>query len=284
MSWERFHFYCRDIKKLLENGLDVETSYEKSRNNSVSEEFGEPIKSGTVSDAILRELSSTSRDKKGAVEKAFEIYGKLNFSMLHGGPNKLRRVNVYLSYLVITFLFMSAIYMNFVTPVFESFFESMDLPAPSSFVWFSDNWWLIIVSISICLAFSLLLSMKINGIFKFDKTDDTSVIYKYFIPGRLKEKHKKIIWLVNLPISISEIKNSSEENYLINYFKNNNHTNSEIASELSILITNNMRDLVLYSESFIQKIFVTIALLIIFGIFQFLSSAYAPIFVMGNAV
>lgn len=179
---------------------------------------------------------------------------------------------------------MCSIYQGFVVPQFMKFFESMDLSAPISFIWFSNNWKAVISFIALCLIFSILINREVGKLFNFDNNSNKSLIYKYFIPRKLKEKHKHIIMLLNLPMILSGVREISEDHLLVSHFKNNQYTNLDIANEVSILITKNMREFVVFSESFVQKIFISIALLIIFAIFHFISSAYTPIFVMGDAI
>ncbi len=188
-----------------------------------------------------------------------------------------------LAYITFIFIVSSATYGVYVAPQFQDLFISLDMNGlPSDdFSWFFDNWALFTSVIVFCLIICLLISIELASLFKFHGKKHKSFGLGFLIPRKIKAKHENIYELLTLPAQLSKNDNQSH-NIFTKKFSSQVYTEKDIALEISNLISINVHSLTKLSESYIRKIYTVVALLIIFSIYQFLYSAYSPLFQTGS--
>lgn len=283
MNWSRFKFYCNEVSRLLEKGEEVIPAFENAKASVLSKEFGPDLKSEEIQSSILTSLKNDGYTNN-EVKEALKIYDGLDVSELVHKPSRIRRVGIYIGYLTVMYFVLSSIYFVYVIPQMISMFESMEQPTPESFTWFIDNWTAILMSVITLLVGAFLVSRKVKEIFEYKKGTENSIIYRFMLPKKIKARYERLISLINLPLHIVKNKSDGINDHVIQHYHSEKYSASEISNSLSILISENINNLISHSESYIRRIYVVVAILIIFSIYEFVSSAYAPIFVMGEVL
>lgn len=283
MSWSRFKFYCIEVTRLLENGLEVVPAFENAQASVLSKEFGAEFKPRDVQSAILTSLKHDgyTRDE---IKWVLAIYNDMDLSALMLRPSRIRRAGVYIGYLAFMYLVLSGIYFLYVVPEMSSMFDAMEIPPPENFIWFVNNWTAILVCILIFLVALLLISTTIKEMFDYKQNFAKSTLYRFLLPRGIKARYEKLTSLLSLPLHVVKHQNDGNNNAITQHYYSEKYQPREIAGTLSLLIGENVTRLLMLSESFIRRIYVIVAILIICSIFIFVNSAYAPLFAMGEVV
>ncbi len=281
MSWGRFKFYCNEVGRLLDRGEEVIPAFEKAKKSVLSEEFGKELETTKIQESIFTSMKKNDYSKK-QVREALRIYDALDISGLTENPSKVRRVGIYIGYLSLMYFMFSGTYLIYVIPRMESIFDSMGIPPPENFTRFMDNWVLILILVMLLLLLAFLVSKKLKDMFEFKNGVENTFIFRFFLPKKMKIKYKNIRSLICLPLRVCCRSEDGVNDKIVEHYCSEAYRPEEVASSLAILINENMRSLILLAESFIQRIYVIVAVLIIYTIYEFLSSAYTPLFVIGE--
>jgi len=283
MNWSRFKFYCNEVRRLLARGEDVIPAFESAKSSVLSKEFGPEINPQEIQASILTDLKNENYTNE-EVKKALEIYDGIDVSELVHKPARIRRVGIYIGYLTFMYFVLSSIYFVYVIPQTVSMFETMKITAPESFIWFVNNWATILVIVMAFLVGAFLVSRVVKEIFEYKKGVEKSIIYRFILPKRIKSRFERIVSLIQLPLHIAKNKNDGINDHIIEYYQAEKYSSKEISDSLSILINENISHLILHSEAYMRRIYVVISILVILSIYEFVSSAYAPLFVMGGVL
>ncbi len=283
MSWSRFKFYCNEVGRLLDKGEEVIPAFEKAKKSVLSEEFGEELEVTKIQESIFTSMKKNGYSKS-QVRNALRTYDALDISGLAENPNKVRRVGIYIGFLSLMYFIFSGIYLVYVIPGLESMFDSMGVPPPENFTRFVDNWALMLVFVMFLLLLALLVSKKLRDMFEFKNGVENTFIFRFLLPKKMQIKYKKVRSLICLPLSVCRRVEDGVNDKLVEHYCSEDYRPEEVANSLAIIINENMRNLIFLAELFIQRIYVIIAVLIIYTIYEFLSSAYAPLFVMGEVI
>ncbi|MGY5449594.1 hypothetical protein ACVFI8_01370 [Agarivorans sp. MS3-6] len=283
MNWNFFKFYSNELLRKLSSESEVTSAIKIVDNTQIINEFSVEKNSNNLITKIISTIQSKEFSKEDA-EKVLKIYSQLDVSELDCKPSQLKRVGVYIGYLAVVFFVMSSIYMIFVVPQALEMFDSFNFGAPEEFVWFVNHWGAIFSGISSLIFISILINLKIKKMFEYQVGVSKSLIYRMLIPGGIKTKYQKLISLILLPIFLVKSKKDGISDDIIDHFNNESFNEMEITETLSLLINDNVNNLVLLSEAYIRRVYIVVAVLIVFCIFKFVSSVYAPIFVLGEAI
>lgn len=283
MNWNFFKFYCSELLRKLSSESEVTSAIKIVDNSQIINEFSVKKNSTNIIAKIISTIQSKEFSKEDT-EKVLKIYSQLDVSELDHKPSKLKRVGVYIGYLAVMFFVMSSIYMIFVVPQTLEMFDNFNLGVPDDFIWFVNHWGVIFVGISSLIIISLLINLKIKKMFEYQVDISKSLIYRTLIPSDIKSIHQKLISLIQLPLLLVKSKKDGVCDDVIEHFNNENFNEIEITETLSLLIKDNINNLVLLSEAYIRRVYIVVAVLIVFCIFKFVSSVYAPIFVLGEAI
>ena len=283
MNWSHFKFYCNEVKRLLARGEEAIPAFERAKASVLSKEFGPELNPQEIPASILTSLKSEDYSNE-EVQAALAIYDELDISELANKPIRIRRVGIYIAYLVFMYFVLSSIYFVYVIPETLSMFEAMDIPAPESFIWFVDNWVAILLIVMTLLVGAFLVSRKIKAIFEYKKDVEKSIIYRFMLPKKIRSGYERLTSLIRLPLHIVKNRGDGINDDIIQYYHSEKYSSKEISDSLSILINENVNNLLSYSESYMRRIYVVVAILVIFSIYEFVVSAYAPLFAMGEVL
>jgi hypothetical protein len=160
--------------------------------------------------------------------------------------------------------------------------EVMEIPAAENYTWFAGNWATIVIVVLCILITALMVSEVIKKMFDYKTGMEESVLYRFLIPGGLKARYEKLASLLRLPLCIVRNRGDDANDEIIHYYLNEKYQTKELSNSLSNLIGENLNHLIVMSESYMRRIYLVVAILIIFSILTFVTSAYAPLFAMGD--
>ena len=282
MAWDRFHFLCRRYNQLLQSGeVFREAAVQVESTNGV-ELYGDPLKIDTIQFKLIHSLKAFSDPQQ--IKKVTDIYGQLDFSSILDEPPKLRKAKAYIIFVTIVFFIVYVIYHFFVTPVFISMFESFQMAPPDYMVWYVKNWYLPIVVVFSLIGILFAICYQVNNLYKFKVSSPDSVFYRFFIPGRIKKSYSNIIEIVSFPLSREMNQAEHQKTIISRYLEQVEEAGLNLVTEIHILLRREGKNLAKYTERFVLSMMVVMFILIIVSIFFFLSSAYAPIFMMGSLI
>lgn len=283
MSWSLFKCYCKEASHSLEKGDDIEFAFSAAERSPLPKMLKAQLKPKSLQQSLISKLknSDLSTDE---LQITLKIYGNLGFSELAHKPSRIRRVGLYLAYLTLMFSLLSSIYLLKVYPTVLDMYEEFGYPMSEGLIWFSEYWGLLVSTIIGFLAISLLINHKIKVIFDHQIGVGNSLLFKLLLPKRLKESYRGLLNLIHLPLNLTKKTNQNAENILIEYLLKKDYTPEEIADLLTLTITEQVTRLKTQAESYLRKFYILIAILIVFSIYEFVSSVYAPIFTLGEVI
>ncbi len=283
MNWSRFKYYCLEVRRRLDQDQAVMAAFDSARGSVIAKTLGEELKSNTLPNAILTELKNNNV-APSAVKQAVEVYQGLDFTMLSAEPSRIRRVGIYITYLSFMYLVFSSIYAVFVIPKSLAMIESLNLPVPESFTFFSQFWNVLALLIFGLLLCAFLISRKLKALFEYRHGVERSLVYRMLLPSKLKRQYESLVTLLRLPLVLSQADDGANASEIVAYFRKEHYSAKEMSDCLSLLLNANIESVLVAAETYLRRFYVTTTVLVIISIFIFISSAYAPIFMLGEGV
>ncbi len=283
MNWSRFKYYCLEVRRRLDQDQAVKVAFDSAKGSVLAKTLGEELKPNTLPNAILTELKN-SNVAPVAIKQAVEVYHGLDFTMLSAEPSRIRRVGIYITYLSFMYLVFSSIYSVFVIPSSLAMIESLNLEALESFTWFAQFWNVLALLIFGLLLCAFLISRKLKALFEYRHGVERSLVYRVLLPRKLKSDYELLITLLRLPLALSQSDDAAGASELVAYFRKEHYSSKEMSDCLSLLLNTNLQRVLVAAETYLRRLYVTTTVLVIFSIFIFISSAYAPIFMIGEGV
>jgi len=284
MEWEKFHYICRRCSEssLLGGGGSIEQKIESIEAEPATKLYGSDTRRDSITKHLLTRLSK--HPDNDATQKAFKLYGRLDLSQILAEPLQLRRVLVYLSYVCVIFLIVGSIYQYKVTPTFIATFDTFDTPPPTHLVFYQQYWSYFVLFIFALLGLALKVGYDLKALFHFKESAVASFTFKYFTLPRTRLSYLNIVEAVSYPVkSLAETENA-ERSLIMKHLINLDSLGMNIEREIEDIVRREGRNLTQSCEQQMRVISTVIAVTVIASIFFFLSSAYAPIFVLGETI
>ncbi|MFC3149820.1 hypothetical protein ACFOEK_02135 [Litoribrevibacter euphylliae] len=259
----------------------MKSAFAQAESLDIATQFGPELKAGGLASSIIASCKNDDLTHEGA-KQALDLYKGLDVSVLTHKPSRIRRVGVYIGFLTLMYLILSGIYLTYVIPQNLAMFEVMDIPTPARFMWFVNNWAIISVVIILILIGAFLISKTIKDMFDYDRDMESSWVYRFLLPKRMREEYEKLISLMHLPLFIGKNVKDGINDQVIEYYQSDGMSTADVSQSLSLLMREHLSNLIAYCESYMRRIYVVVAILIVFTIFEFIVSAYTPLFVMGD--
>ncbi len=278
MNWERFHYICRRTLKELNDNETINECIERIEHSTGSDCYGESVTNNSISKHLLIKIKNKS-ERTEAV-KALHIYSEIDFSNLLTEPMHFKRVIIYLLLVFIVFICISGIYHFMVTPAFLDAFKSFELTMPSELVFYQDYWIHIISVILILMLLSLYIGYILKSILTFKINQLDSTVVRFFLFKQIKSSYSKILDAISYPVSVT--KSNSQLSSIDEHLNGVEKIGMNLATEIYSIVEFERKRLVLQSERLMRILSVLIAIAVISVIFNFVASAYSPMFVLGE--
>ncbi len=282
MSWERFSYICRKAKIVHKVDDTMANRIAQIESEPSCKLYGEEIRH----DSLCRKILSDIGKKIDEVEakNTLDIYSKINLSQHLNEPMQFKRVTMYLAYVTIIFYFISGIYQFKVAPTFLESFEIFEIPVPSDLLFYVNYWKYFVLFISVLLFISLLVGFTLKGLFKFKQGSENSFALKFLAFKGIRKSYIRLINLLYFPVSPDYQNSPSKTDELNTHLSNIRSTGMDISIELQALIEVEIKYLLEKCEQQMRFLSIFTAIIILLAISSFLSSAYSPIFTLGETV
>jgi len=243
--------------------------------------YGEQLKPGSVPYTLITSLRLLIDPQKAT--KITEIYGRLDFSSILREPPRLQILTLYLTFISLVFALLCSLYQIMIIPQFLSLFETFNISPPSHIIWYSNYWYLLLLIVMFMLGIAFAVGIHLKRLFKLSLPTN-KLFYRILIPKRIRDVYLNIIDIINYPLADKMEPYGHNNSLITRTLSEAEKSGSDLSIEIQVLLRRQGENLSQLSEHYIQSIIVATSILIIVSIFLFLSSAYAPIFVIGEVI
>jgi len=213
---------------------------------------------------------------------ALKIYGEMDLSNLLTEPMHFKRVIIYLMLVFFVFIGISGIYYFMVAPAFLDVFESFELTIPSELIFYQDYWIYFVSIILIMMILSLYIGYSLKNILTFKTNQLNSFVVRFLVFKQVSSSYSTILEAIYHPVSVPVTKSDGHLSNINKHLKDVEKLGMNLATEIVTIVEFERKRLVLKSEKLMRILSVLIAVAVISVIFNFVASAYSPIFVLGE--
>jgi len=242
--------------------------------------YGKKLNQKSWPKKILDEIASL--DNEEAIN-ALNIYRKINLFGQFREPMMFKKRVTYLSYVMIVFLAVVAVYQIRVAPNFVEMYEFFDIPVENRLAWYQGQviWVYYVLIAVIVFILSLFTAYHLRKVYKFYYGAENSLFFLYLASPSVRKSYKKVINILGFPISLYD-QSDFRNRHIVEHLQAVQDSKLCVATEMQELLKVEMRILLESCERQMKFIFTFVALVVGFVIFVFLFSAYGPIFKMGS--
>ena len=283
MNWDRFKCYCSEVLRLIEQGSSAESAFQAARTSALYLEFDQKVKDHDLQSSIIDHLQENNFSRDELI-RALTIYKSIEFFDFDAKPARIRRIGVYLTLVTVAYLVTSGIYYTKVFPNFIELFDQAEVAYPEQYVWMAENWLVMNFLLVALVVATFSASKNVRKIFDFDEQFQASLVFRLIFPQRLKHCYSKVVTLTRLPLYISHDHTGGSSDALIALYRSGGFSDQDISGSLSLLIKRNYDELILHAERYIRRVYIFVAVIVLFTIYQLLSGVYSFVYAIGDMV
>jgi hypothetical protein len=281
MTWERFGYICRKAAGTIKAEEPASECISRIESDENCKLYGDKISQDSLSRIILDKIMAIPNKEAMA---ALNTYSQVNMSQYLAEPMQLKRVTIYLAYVTFVFFVASAIYQIKVVPSFLEILETFELSIPSHLIFYRDHWPYFMLFVSATLATSFIIGFTLRDLFKFKAGLENGIILRFLALRGIRESYLRLLEVILYPISPTIGDEAPNASKIRCHLSEIQKTEMDLAVEMQALIKIEVALLLNRCERQMRLISTTVAVIIILAIFFFLSSAYLPIFALGETV
>ncbi len=282
MTWERFSYICRKAHYSHNRETPLAKHLAQIEREAACRFYGEAIKKKHLAKTLLEKLGLLTQKEDAA--NALAIYSHITLPQQLTESIQLKRMTIYLSYITLIFWIISGIYQVQVAPTFVETLNSFDLPVPEGLLFYSEYSFYVVLIISVLLIGSLVVGFTLKSILYFEKDIKHSLIYRFLIFNDIKQSYSNILEAIMFPLHATPTEGTPQKMTITHHLSTVNASTMPMAPEIEAIVRTNMQHLVHRCEAQMRLMSVVTAVIIVSAIFFFLSSAYSPIFTLGDIV
>lgn len=248
MDWERFHYLCRRYQALNLQGQGFPKAISILEQQPTTDLYGKGTSTNDKSLAatLLHTLkTSTNTDQ---VNQATAIYAALDIHSLLSKTSGAKRFLLYIGLLLAYFILTYSIMYIYVIPNFIEFWQNYSDEVSQPLEQVRAYYPL--------MALVLLVLFLVAGLFNWVlyKINNLSVTHKdkcllKLLPNHIKKHYHNLITLLEAPLYLSSTSNS-QTNSIVLHLRQLIDANSDVVSELSVLIRRESASLAQSQEHF----------------------------------
>ena len=274
MSWDRFHFICRRARQQLL--LSKPLSLQDDADDLLAANYGAPCSDKSIASNLLKQLSLLA--DRSQLDRATNFYASGHFSQLGIEPQGLRRISVYLGYLLLMFIVMNMIYQQYVFPEFINYYSFTEEMFSAETAFYIQYWQYITALAATLIIAAFLLSLTARKLLRFDVDVSSSWVFRGLFPRSIKQAYLQMIAYLYYPLDAEKIDNS-----LRSTDEAMQAEGIDILDELPHMMSAKLVILLERVEKYMQLLYSITAIVIIYIIYNYISSVYSPLFKMGEA-
>lgn len=279
MTWTRFGYICRRALLDIESGAPVAYSLACAETEEGSELHGKAPGRDTLPRVLLDSLAGLSRQESAV--SALRTYGRLDLACIDGESLTFKRLVVYLCCVVFVFYAVLAIYQLKVIPKLTEALVIFKLQAPEPLIFFQDHWLSQVATMSLLLLMCMLSMYQVKQLFLFKNNAGKGLLAKTLLGPGIRNSYGKVKNILCFPVGAIDI---DTDDVVVAHLARIQSVGTDIPTEVRELVQLEMRELHMRCERQLKIMSAAVALIIILTVFMFLTTVYAPIFLLGGIV
>lgn len=279
MTWTRFGYICRRALLDVEKGAPVEASLARAEAEEGSELYGKRPAGDSVPRALLDRMG-TSLSREDAIS-ALRVYGQVGIVDQLDEPMQFKRVIAYLCLVVFVFYAVGTIYMLKVVPTFTEVLSVFGIPLPARLQYFQEYWLTQTSVMSVLLLICLLSAFQVKQLFRFKIGAEIGLLGTWLLGPGIKRSYARVKSILRFPVEIADLDSDDSVTEQLGRARS---AGMDLSTEVRELLQLEMRELLTRSERQLKIMATAVALVVVVSMALFLTSAYAPIFVMGAVI
>jgi len=284
-TWSRFTYLCRRLQADLHESQTVRECLDYYGNQQAISLYTEQQPSSSLAREIEYRLAELP-DRTAAL-KAASIYSRIDIPSNPAVDLQYKRAFLYLIYICVVFSVVSYLYATEVLPGMSKIYTLVDLPVSPGFQKILEYGWVSSVVILLLLVFALLIGFKLQRAFNYAPEFGNDFIVKLFVFPSIRKAHSAIIEALMFPVdSVRDSQwheNGNKQSLVHSHLTGIKLSGMSVASEIETIVVRQSAILSRQCERQIRLLTIAIGLKIVYLLFQFLTTAYIPIFKIGDA-
>ena len=249
MTWDRFAYICRKAGN-DSSGASLAARLEQAQSEQACSLYGPAPKVDSWPAQLLTRLAAIP-DPDNA-ERALNTYQQLNLGRQLEAPVKFKRALAYLAYVTFVFYMVAGIYQFKITPTFSDLLNNLEMAPPAYLALYQTYWSLFILAISLLILLALLSALQMRRLFQFKVNAHDSLACRLLVLPSCRRAYRQMA--------------------------------DALAIEIQALTEVQMQGFLQACEKQLKALTTLIAVVVIVAVMMFLTSAYAPIFSLGEAI
>lgn len=279
MAWARFQYLCRAA---LSKPSDEHLSDFIGRENSKSSAglYGE-LSEYSFPHSLLEDVQCLKDEDRQLA--ALATYAKLDPTSLVDKPKNLRRMSIYMLWVIGMFLVAVSMYKIKIFPSFVEFYENFGARPSDETYFLIQHGPTIALLIGILLLALVLAAFLINRLILF-KRDYSESSLLYFCPKFIKSRYLRLIALLRYPASEATELGVEANSEIFKHLSEAENIGMNLDEEICALFKSESAKLVRSCELAVKAINVIVSITVVYMLFQFVTGVYGPIFSLGEVI
>ena len=278
MTWTRFGYICRRALLDVEKGAPIEASLTRAEAEEGSQLYGKPPSGGSVPRSLLERMGSLSREE---AISALRVYGQVGIVDQLDEPLQFKRVIAYLCLVVFVFHGVGAVYLLKVIPVFADLMDHIGGQLPARLEYFQAYWLAQTGVVSTLLLLCLLAAFQVRRLFRFRNNAGRGLLGRVFLGPGVRRSYRRVNSVLCYP---ADARGGDSQDPVTVHLDRARSAGMDMYTEVRELLQLEVRELLRRSERQLKIMAAAVALVVVLAMALFLSSAYAPIFIMGEMI
>ncbi|WP_317933535.1 hypothetical protein [Halioxenophilus sp. WMMB6] len=281
MTWERFGYLCRKAAVTCGEREVVSDCLARIEQEAVCGLYGAEMATNSWPRRILDKIGALAN--REAAVAALTLYGRLKLTRPADELMKFKGITSYLLAIALVYFVVVAIYQLKVAPTFVNAFTNLEVQVPALLVYYRDYWGWLVALVAAVLMAALLVGHRLQQMFQFQAGIEQSPVFKYLLFSNTRVSYLRLIELLQAPLHMYGGP-APGDTAIARHLLAIKTTPMDLATEIEALIAGELRQLLECGQAQMKALTVIVAGLLAASVFIFLFSAYAPLFMLGDAV
>jgi len=279
MTWDRFGYICRQAGN-DSSGASLAARLEQAQSEQACSLYGPAPKADSWPAQLLTRLAGMTDSERA--ECALKTYQRLNLGRQLEAPVKFKRALAYLAYVTFVFYLVAGIYQLKVTPTFSNVLDNLGVTPPAYLSLYQTYWSLFILAISLLILLALLSALQMRRLFQFKVNAHDSLACRLLVLPSCRRAYRQMADALQYPTLDRHA--LSEQSPVLRHLQQVEERGMDLAIEIQALTEVQMQGFLQACEKQLKALTTLIAVVVIVAVMMFLTSAYAPIFSLGEAI
>lgn len=279
MTWDRFGYICRKAAS-DSSGASLAARLEQAQSEQACSLYGPAPKVDSWPAQLLTRLAAIP-DPDNA-ERVLNTYQRLNLGRQLEAPVKFKRALAYLAYVTFVFYLVAGIYQLKVTPTFSNVLDNLGVTPPAYLSLYQTYWSLFILAISLLIMLALLSALQMRQLFQFKVNAENSLACRLLVLPSCRRTYRQLVDALQYPTLARHA--LPEHSPVLQHLRQVEDREMDLAIEIQALTEVQMQGFLQACEKQLKALTTLIAVVVIVAVMMFLTSAYAPIFSLGEAI